>query len=368
MKWTNTGNLSASEFDETISYDETLGGTNLFTNGDFEFGTNYNFGKTLETADPQSGSYYITQDHYSGWQSGEFVPVDTSKEYKLSVWAKTFERSAAGTLSGGHIGFACYDKDKNFIDLRNCGGVGNVRLSRDLNPGDEYAYFDSADGWYTGEFDQVAANRSYYRHILFFPEAHPDYGTPWYYTRFNNITYQEMIQMPEGDWRVKLSNYTGGNMHVDSPRTMPDYGYPMPAGTPVSRGVAGGTYNYAMGNPYYPETWTNYQATIPANIELRNSDRRFRPNTAYVKFLILGNYNIRSQAAPLAKFGLDNIALICTSDFQGNESSNVPAAKKTNGNVMFAQEFVEGSSSDVKQLGKLSQDGKLTVNGEIIEE
>ena len=71
MKWTNTGNLKSTEFNETLSYDETLGGTNLYTNGDFEFGNTYNFGKTLETADPQSGSYYITQDHYGGWQSGE---------------------------------------------------------------------------------------------------------------------------------------------------------------------------------------------------------------------------------------------------------------------------------------------------------
>ena len=34
---------------------------------------------------------------------------------------------------------------------------------------------------------------------------------------------------------------------------MPNIGYATPAGTPISRGVAGGTYNYALGNPNYPE-------------------------------------------------------------------------------------------------------------------
>ena len=356
MKWTNTGNLSASEFDETISYDETLGGTNLFTNGDFEFGTNYNFGRTLETTDPQSGSYYITQNYYGGWYSGEFVPVDTSKEYKISAWVKTFERSAEGSLAGGHIGFACYDKNKKFIDLRNCGGVDPTYLTRDANPGDREIYVRDPF-WYTGE--DVTGTHSGLRHVLFFPAEHPDFNVPFGYTRlgFGDITIRYRAMVQEGsEWRISLE------------QPLPDLGVPTPVGTPIDRGHWGGTFNYAMGAPYYPETWTNYQATIPANVELRNSDRRFRPSTAYVKFLILGNYNIRSQAAPLAKFGLDNIALVCTSDFQGNESSNVPAAKKTNGNVMFAQEFVEGSSSDAKQLGKLSQDGKLTVNGEIIEE
>jgi hypothetical protein len=34
---------------------------------------------------------------------------------------------------------------------------------------------------------------------------------------------------------------------------MPNIGYATPAGTPISRGLAGGTYNYAHGAPNYPE-------------------------------------------------------------------------------------------------------------------
>lgn len=356
MKWTNTGNLKSTEFNETLSYDETLGGTNLYTNGDFEFGNTYNFSKTLETADPQSGSYYITQDHYGGWQSGEMVPVDTSKNYNLSVWVKTFERSAEGSLAGGHIGFSCYDKNKKFIDLRNLGGVDPTYLTRDANPGDLELYV-SDPFWYTGE--DVTNINSGLRCVLFFPADHPDYNVPHGYTRLGYgdiyIKYRAMVQ--EGsEWKITLE------------QPLPDLGASTPAGTPIDRGHWGGTYNYAFGAPYYPETWTNYQRTIPANVLVRNSDYRFRPGTAYIKFLILGNYNIRSQAAPLAKFGIDNIALVCADDFQGNTSEKAVKAKQGADGKTYAQEFVEGTSADAAQLGLLSQDGQLTVNGEIIEE
>ena len=359
MKWTKTANLSVNQINETLSYDETLGGTNLYTNGNFEFGNTYNFGKTLETADPQSGSYYITQDHYSGWQSGEFVPVDTSKEYEISVWAKTFQRSAAGSLAGGHIGFACYDSSKRFIDLRNCGGVGNTVLTRPAKPGDTAIYIQSSNSWYVG--DDVTNNTYYYRHVQMFPPSHPEYGQAWRYTRIGygdyNIIYRSLIQISENEWEMTL----------ESP--LPNIGYELPAGMPVSRGVAGGSYNYAFGNPNYPETWTNYRTTIPAGVETRNSDSRFRYNTAYIKFLILGNYNIRNQSAPLAKFGLDNIALVCTSEFQGNDSNEVSKAKKGVDGTLYAQEFNELNTGAINgKLGGLSRSGEFTVNGEIIEE
>lgn len=358
MKWTNTANLSANEIDETISYDATLGRTNLFTNGDFEFGTTYNFGKTLETTDPHSGSYYITQDHYHGWQSGEFVSVDTSKEYKMSVWGKTFTRSAANSLAGGHIGFACYDKDKNFIDLRNCGGVGNTYLTRAASPGDTKIYIQSASGWTTGDVTGVTVG---VRVVLFFPPSHPEYNQAHFYTRLGfgdyYIVYDNLIQLSANEWELTLSN------------PLPNMGYSLPSGTPISKGHHGGTYNYAMGNPNLPEVWTNFQATIPANVEVRNSDYRFRPKTKFIKFLTLGNYNIRNQSAPLAKFGLDDIAFVCTSDFQGNESTEIQKAIQTTTGTFRAQEFNEiGTGTNNGQLGTLSKGGEFTVNGQIIEQ
>lgn len=358
MKWTNTANLSANEIDETISYDETLGRTNLFTNGNFEFGNTQNFGKTLETADPHSGSYYITQDHYHGWQSGELVPVDTSQEYQLSVWAKTITRSAAGSLAGGHIGFACYDKDYKFIDLRNCGGIGNTYLTRTANPGDTEIYIQSASEWTTGDVSGLTTG---IRAVLFFPSSHPEYNQPHFYTRLGygdyHILYNSLVQVSTNEWKLTLRN------------ALPDMGYSLPTGTPISKGHHGGTYNYAMGNPNYPETWTNFQATIPANIESRNSGRYFRPKTKFIKFLILGNYNVRNESGQKAKFGLDDIAFACTSQFQGNESNEVQKAIQGADGTFYAQEFNEvASGTNNGQLGTLSKGGEMTVNGNIIEQ
>lgn len=74
-----------------------------------------------------------------------------------------------------------------------------------------------------------------------------------------------------------------------------NYGYSLPAGTPVSRGVAGGSYNYALGAPTYPTSWTRY-ATGVFTGENRNSSTPFRYRTKYIKFLILRNYNRRTES------------------------------------------------------------------------
>lgn len=361
MKWTNTANLLATEINETLSYDETLGRTNLYTNGNFEFGNNYNFGGAeISSVDPHSGTYHLSQNNTNQWQSSEFVSVDTSKEYEISVWVKTASLSSQGSLAGGHIGFACYDSSYRFIDLRNCGGRGNTVLTRNTNPGDTTIYIESSSDWYVG--DNVTANTWYFRHVLFFPASHPEYGQPWRYTRIGygdyNIIYTGLVQVGANEWQMTL----------ESP--LPNIGYELPAGTPISRGVAGGTYNYAFGNPNYPTTWTNYRKIIPANTEVLNSDYRFRYNTAYIRFLILGNYNIRSQAAPYATFYIDDIALACTSEFQGNESNEATKAKKAVNGTMYAQEFNELNTGGPinGQIGVLGKDGKLTVNGEIIEQ
>lgn len=368
MNFDERGVLRTPNLDETLHWDQSLGRTNLYTNGDFENGNSTNFwgGLSIESDDPQSGTYYAKQSVYASWQSSEYVPVDVSNEYEISLWVKTFARGSDGNLSRGHMGFACYDKNRSFIDLRNCGGLGNTRLSRDLNPGDRYAYFESNSGWYSGTFEQVAANRAYYRWVLFFPPDHPDYSREWYYTRINPVAYQEMIQMPEGDWRVTLSSYRSSGTLVDAPVDMPDVGYPLPAGTPVSRGAAGGSYNYAHGTGPYPETWTQFKTTIPANTEVRNSDRRFRPGTKYIRFLILGNYYARSSSITTKPiFGLDNIALVNKTQSQANTFESFIELSEEGVHI---QDLVELGGDPASGVVGYIQNGKLHISNEIIEE
>lgn len=357
------GNMNVSELRESISQDSTLGATNLFTNGDFEQGTVYNYwgGMSISTDQPRSGTYYATQSSYAGWTSGEKVPVDTSKQYKLSVWVKTIQRGSNGALSQGHIGFACYDEKDRFIDLRNCGDVGNTYLSRDLNPGDAYAYLQSDSGWVTGA--DVTSTTYYFRHLLLFPSDHPEYGQPHYYTRIGygdyNIQYSSMTQTAQGDWELKLCATNNADI------TMPDIGYPLPAGTPVARGVAGGTYNYALGYPQYPEEWTNFQ-TPAFSGENRNSGYPFRYATKYVRFLILGNYAASSSSInPKPLFGLDDICFICVSDVQSNTYE--PGIAIADDGVMHVQDIIEHDQPPVEGVIAYVDNATLHISNEFIE-
>lgn len=272
----------------------------LYTNGCGELGTDENFTyANWYTGDKLSGDgcFIIDFDTTAGWQSSEFIPVDTSKYYYHSVSAKTHTRSGTtNRLSGGHLGFACYDKDKNFIDLRNCGGVGNTYLSRPASPGDTTIYVQSGSGWYTGS--DVTNNNGIFRHVLFFPASHPDYGKPHEYTRFNYVRYTALVSHSNGDWMMTLD------------RPLPDFGGVLPTGTPISRGVAGGTYNYCHGAPNYPDTeWATY-TTSPFTGENRNSGTPFRYGTKYIRFLNLCNYNVRSDSGrPRPRPMFDNIML-----------------------------------------------------------
>jgi len=356
MNFDDQGNLTTPNLDSTLHADATLGRTNLYTNGDFENGTNQNFysGLAISQDAPQSGNYYAVQSNYAGWQSSEMVPVDVTNEYQISFWGKTITLGTNDSLSRGHVGFACYDKNQAFIDLRNCGGIGNVTLSRAASPGDTSIYLTSADGWYQGA--DVTNYTYYFRQILFFPETHPDYGTPWYYTRFNGMRYNSLTQTGSGDWEMVLEN-----------GTLPDYGYQLPAGTPISRGVAGGSYNYAFGTPTLPlGTWANHITTIPANVEVRNSDTRFRPATKFIRFLILGNYYLRSSTYTTKPvFGLDNISLVNVTQAQSNLNETFMELSEEGVHV---QDIVELGAAPIDGVAGYIDNGTLYVSNEIIEE
>ena len=251
---------------------------------------NFSMGTWVPNGGPGGASYVkITGGGGSGF-TGPRIEVDTSKSYRQVIYAKTFSPGSSGNNAGGHIGFACYDKNNNFIDLRNCGDIGNTTLSRSASPGDTSIYLTSADGWYQGS--DVTNHTYYFRQILFFPASHPDYGVAHKYTRFNGMRYSALTQTGSGDWQMVLEN-----------GTLPDYGYSLPAGTPVSRGAAGGSYNYAMGAPTYPTTWTRYQTGIFTG-ENRNSGTPFRYSTKYIRFLILRNYNRRTESPQDHVWGL----------------------------------------------------------------
>jgi hypothetical protein len=274
-----------------------------FTNGNFQQDTNANYTwGTINSSSAYQGQYCIQRVGGAGASSfsTEYIPVDTSQTYQMIAYARTLQRgSQSSSLAGGHLGFACYDKNKLFIDVQNCGDRGNTTLSRDLTAGDSYVYITSNAGWST-------VSTVTFRTILLYPATHPDYSTPYKYTRIGygdyNLYYNSasITLMPEGDYRLELVN--SSNVAT----TFPNIGYSTPAGTPVSNGQAGGTYNYALSNPNYPETWTRY-TSAPFTGENRNSEVPFRYGTKFVRFMVLMNYNFRTESPQDHVWALDNI-------------------------------------------------------------
>jgi hypothetical protein len=286
----------------------TIGGRNnfgLFKNGDFRNATvaDFTFG-VLNTTDQYKGSACIqmTGGNGSNGFSQEYIEIDPTQKYQQICYVRTLQRgSQTNSLAGGHIGFACYDDEKRYIEQAHLGGRGNTVLTRDANPGDSYIYIADKTGWY-----QTANTSWFFRYINFYPATHPKYSTPYQYTRIGRdqvIIYTSSIeQMPEGDYRLQLQN-TSGN-----PTTLPNVGYSLPAGTPVSNGMAGAGFNYILGNPDYPETWTRFASGYITGLgnDGLSGYSVFRWGTKYIRFLILLNYN-RSGQTQDHVWALDNI-------------------------------------------------------------
>jgi len=259
----------------------------LWPDADLESGTNssWNLGTYKGSGGPDGGSYIeITGGGGSGYLSNR-IEVDTSKSYQQVIYAKTFSPGSSGNNAGGHIGFACYDKNDNFIDLRHLKGIGQTTLSRTASPGDSTVYVVNGSG-----FSNNTA--SHQRGITFFPSSHPDYTIDKGYSRF--LDYYQFNG---------ITNIGGGEYSIDLDGTLPNWGYSLPAGTPVTNGRAGGSYNYALGSPTYPTTWQRYSTPVFTG-ESRNSGYPFRYGTKYIRFLILRNYNRRTESPQDHVWGL----------------------------------------------------------------
>ena len=280
----------------------TIGGKDnfgLFTNGDFRDGTvgQFNFG-TFSVAESFDGLGCVTVTGGGGstYLGSQFLEVDTSKTYQMIAYLKTITRGSTNNdLAGGHIGFSCYDVNKTFVDLRNCKGIGDTTLTRDATPGDTSIYVADASGWSTSTSNSQ-------RGFMLFGGDYPYADGYSRYTDTSNFY----------PYDTGLTNLGGGEWRIDLTDTLPTWtnalvGGVYPTGTYVANGRSGGTYNYALSNPNYPEgTWTRY-ATPPFTGESRNSSYPFRYGTKYIKFMILRNYNNRTDSPQDHEWAIDRI-------------------------------------------------------------
>ena len=283
----------------TILYNRRT--TGLFENGAVQKGdlTNFTVFNSINTTSgnylSNGGSFFMNQNRYGQTiTGGEYIPVDTSKVYQLSYSIKTITQSYNGRNGSGHLGYITYDENKQFIELRYLKGIGDTQLTRAASPGDTTIYVADASGWFTG-------TTHYFLAYNLFGGDYPYSGG---YTRYavtsNGYTGSAVTNLGGGEWSIGLQS----GMPTWSAALDGNGEYPV--GTYVSNGRAGGTYNYAMGAPVYPQDWTTYTAICTG--ETRGSGATFRYGTKFIRFMNLSNYNFRTeQAGDSARYVMDNL-------------------------------------------------------------
>lgn len=278
--------------------------TGLFENGGAQNSNNINFTTWNYTSSDglsNGGCFAVDYNIYgSTGLSDQFIPVDLNKQYQMAVSAKGTANNYLGNPPGGHLGFACYDENYSFIDLRNCKDIGDTQLTRAAAPGDTTIYVADASGWSTSA-------TTHQRALLLFGGNYPYSGG---YTR--HVVYAN------GYNANGLTNLGGGEWSVTLPSGLPTYSDALdgnnqyPVGTYMANGRAGGTYNYAFGAPNHPipDGWITYSTGVMSGTS-RNSGAQLRYGTKYIKFMNLRNYNTRTQSAgDSPRYLLDNIILV----------------------------------------------------------
>ena len=314
----------AVNFDDKVSIDAESGLANLMVNGDAEFGSVYNMNAGgISRTGSYEGSYCFIDNGYRGYSSDIFIPVNTGDTYLLSAYFK----SIGTPQSAGYAGLAHYDEDFNFIDLRNNGDSGNTTLAAAVNNGDTSITLTDASGW------QATGAQYYFKNILFYPANHPKYYTPWGYTRFGfgHPTYPDIYFGTRTGNTLSLSTDGVNNNMTWSFGTLP-------AGTPVSNGLAGGGYGYYLlcGNNF-PITWSKYSVNLTGEGKTSGCGYNvFRYGTKYVRWLILANYG---QAATTSLF-YDNVVFANMTNRSQTYAFNKQMSRAKLGTA-FAQNFNE---------------------------
>ncbi len=270
----------------------------LFTNGSGLYGSRKGsqfsgFSWTTEDAYSGDGCWKMSANSYGGGVLGaEYVEVDPDNfSYIFSLYVKTYERSYNNRLGSGHLGFACYDENKSFISHYNIGNSRGTVLTRACSSSDTSIYIGRGD-WYVG-------GSGHARSFNFFPPGHEKYSVPGRVSklgRYNNAySTTSITQISATEWRVDLNSTVN---------------YTYPTGTPIWNTQSGGSYNYALGAPTYPEEWTLKRTGVMSGFGSW-SGAGFRWGTKYIRFLNLRNYNYRSErGGDAAHYYIDNIQLI----------------------------------------------------------
>lgn len=325
-------------------------GAALLTNG---FGTlrdNTNFsGYTFDPVEGyfRGGSFLATGSSVA-LESDEYIPVDPTKRYVLTLYARSGRGStnydAANRQS---IGVALYDIDKNPVSSEHAdkalSGAADTTLAATLNPGDTTVTLTSASGW------QNAGTPESRQFVWYGYADSTGYVYPAYtYTRFGSYAYSG--NAAAGTWDA--GGITGNVISLRAPWAGPA----LAAGTAVRNSPAGSHVRYvALSNLPVTNAWTRIEGLI-GTLQSGGvaSTVQFREGTVYLRLAHMAN----SAGSPSNEIRLSAVGI---TDFTyGNLESRIGigAQYKTYYSALPANGLaVEGSLG----VGTYTPTGKLNV-------
>ena len=257
------GNFYAQEFIEYNTYDESIGTNNLVLNGNLKYEDNTNFSSFTYDIDKY---LYRTNASFT-YITSDYIPIDEDCIYAGQCDIKD---GTIGVNPGNfYYGYACYDKDYNFINYQSVTHYTNTEttLASTLSNGDTTVYLTSAVNW------QISTASTSLRYIAVWNTGeYPDYTYTKLYEHYTN------------------SETSGNTVTLDAAW---DQGT-ISAGTPVANASAGSTYNYKYAsNVTAPLNWTTYGGITYTSTGwvINQGSNNFRYGTKYIRMLFLMNRN-----------------------------------------------------------------------------
>lgn len=254
-------------------------GLQLVINGNGFMGDNTNWPGLRFDGSKANGSpgSFTKSVGYTTIFTEEAFPIDPSKQY-------LFEFDAMSDGGTGHLYsfLATLDTDKNLIDAFHIMYYPNTltTLASDLNPGDTTVKLASAANFAT-------TSATHQRTLIFWDYKNSSgytYPAETYSRNFYSDLYADDSKVNKSTGVITLKSAWTGPKKT--------------AGTQVSQGHSGSTYNYSHINIVIPATWTHYSALISGiNTSKNGSDaaEKFRQGSAFAKVGFLWNYNNSNQ-------------------------------------------------------------------------
>lgn len=334
-------------------YDKTVSkGQQLITNGNGVLGDNTNFSAlTFDGAEAYNSPGSFTSSEKVLATTDEFMVIDPTKRYEFSLDAKSLNSTARMYAFVG-----CYDVDKQIImDFNYVHILGSLTtLAQDLKPGDTTVYITDVSGWDT-------SIKTYGKLMIW------NYINSFGYT-YPSQTYTRNV--------YPITTNSDGSIILDATAKTVTLksaysGALVPAGTSISQGFTGGSYNYiTLPNTTIPTTWTHFSDYLSGIDTNASRDRhKFPPGVAYTNVSFLWNWNSAADQVWMTNVSFRQVAAdsdttytlskvnntITLTGSDGSTSSvTVPAALTLTDSVTSTSTTTAATPNSVKQAYDLA--------------